>query len=896
MKVGQVQLAEKWIARVCRAAQLMALLLLGMGTPALLAATAATTTTLAVTANGLDVTTVDAGTVVTLTATVESGGKPVTPGQVNFCDTKDSLCSDIHLLGTAQLSSAGTAKLNFVPRPGGHGYKAEFVSTVNDSASSSVVADLTVYGTTTTTITSSGSAGNYTLKGTVTGTAVPAGPAGEVEFRDTSDGNAVLATATLGSGTSTSTWVNTQSPATPPQPLAIAVGDFNGDGIPDIVVGTNGATTGYLSIFLGNGDGTFQAAKTFTSLPNNQALVAAPFVTDGPLDVLTVDNNTTGTNNAALFIGDGKGGGTMGAPFSLGGLANVTGLAAGDFNRDGNEDFVITGIIYGVYCFAPVLGNGNGTFGGPTLNAVGNNPLLVAVGAFNTHGYSDIAVTDTGTDQVTLFQNNSQGYFFPEGQANTGTRPTAMATGDFNGDGYLDLAVTNGGNDSVTILLGKGNETLTPGPQSPATGSDPSSLAVGDFNADGIADLAVVNGGGKSVTILLGKGDGTFATGPTLVTGIHPDNVVTGDFSGTGVTDLVVTNQDIPDTTGSTLTVEAAELTHTANATATRVSPGGVGSHLVDAEYGGDSLYNTSTSATSSLTGLSPAATPKFSLAAGTYTSTQTVTLTDATSGAVLYYTTNGATPTPESTKYTGAITVSASETVEAIAVATGYGDSAVATATYSIQAALPVFNPVAGSYASAQTVTITDATSGAVIYYTTNGTTPTTASTKYTGAISVSATETLKAIAVATGDTNSAVASAAYTIGYPIATVVATPSGTDTLTIPVGGSGAFVVATENESSQSFSSVTVKTTTGPNPSLPVQVTVCETNPSSGQCMAAPGATVTVAPFAAGATPTFSVFVTATAAIASSPNNEVVVVFTDGGGTIVGSASALIVTN
>jgi hypothetical protein len=159
-----------------------------------------------------------------------------------------------------------------------------------------------------------------------------------------------------------------------------------------------------------------------------------------------------------------------------------------------------------------------------------------------------------------------------------------------------------------------------------------------------------------------------------------------------------------------------------------------------------------------------------------------------------------------------------------------------------------------------------------------------------------VSATETLKAIAVATGDTNSAVASAAYTIGYPIATVVATPSGTDTLTIPVGGSGAFVVATENESSQSFSSVTVKTNTGPNPSLPVQVTVCETNPSSGQCMAAPGATVTVAPFAAGATPTFSVFVTATAAIASSPNNEVVVVFTDGGGKIVGSASALIVTN
>ena len=133
-------------------------------------------------------------------------------------------------------------------------------------------------------------------------------------------------------------------------------------------------------------------------------------------------------------------------------------------------------------------------------------------------------------------------------------------------------------------------------------------------------------------------------------------------------------------------------------------------------------------------------------------------------------------------------------------------------------------------------------------------------------------------------------------TIGSPIATFVATSSGTNVLTIPVGGAAAFTVASENQSGQSFPSITIKTSTGANPSLPVQITLCQTNPSSGQCMATPGPTVTLAPFAAGATPTFSVFVTATAAIASSPSNEILVLFTNPSGTVLGSASVLVVTN
>jgi Chitobiase/beta-hexosaminidase C-terminal domain/Legume lectin domain len=165
----------------------------------------------------------------------------------------------------------------------------------------------------------------------------------------------------------------------------------------------------------------------------------------------------------------------------------------------------------------------------------------------------------------------------------------------------------------------------------------------------------------------------------------------------------------------------------------------------------------------------SSVATPTFSPAAGTYSSTQSVTISDSTANATIYYTTDGTTPTPSSTKYTGTITVSSTETLKAIAVATGSTNSAVASAAYTITplpvVATPTFSPAAGSYNSAQSVTISDATSGAIIYYTTNGTMPTTSSTEYTGPITVSATETLEALAVAPGDTNSAVASAAYTI-----------------------------------------------------------------------------------------------------------------------------------
>ena len=174
------------------------------------------------------------------------------------------------------------------------------------------------------------------------------------------------------------------------------------------------------------------------------------------------------------------------------------------------------------------------------------------------------------------------------------------------------------------------------------------------------------------------------------------------------------------------------------------------------------------------------APTPTLSPAAGTYTSAQSVTIADTQSGSTIYYTTDGSVPTTASSVYTAPIAVPATETVSAIATASGFSMSQVGSAKYTINlnaAATPAFTPAAGTYTSAQSVTIADATPGATIYYTTDGTAPTTASTQYTSPIPVSATTTINAIATASGFATSAVASATYTITPAAAAPVFNPA-----------------------------------------------------------------------------------------------------------------------
>src|SRR5207247_3386395 len=121
-----------------------------------------------------------------------------------------------------------------------------------------------------------------------------------------------------------------------------------------------------------------------------------------------------------------------------------------------------------------------------------------------------------------------------------------------------------------------------------------------------------------------------------------------------------------------------------------------------------------------------PAPAPTFAPGTGTYLGSVTVTLADTASGATIYYTTNGSTPTPASTRYTGPILVTQTTTIKAMATAPDMAASSVTSATYTIQVPPPPFAPPAGTYPPPPTVPLADATSGATIYYTTDGSTPT--------------------------------------------------------------------------------------------------------------------------------------------------------------------------
>jgi len=331
-----------------------------------------------------------------------------------------------------------------------------------------------------------------------------------------------------------------------------------------------------------------------------------------------------------------------------------------------------------------------------------------------------------------------------------------------------------------------------------STPSTASTLYTGPITVGSTATLqaiAVCPGGSSSTVV-----SATYTIAPALTpsfstgTGSYrvPPTVAISD--GTSGAVIYYTTNGTAPTSASSIYSSPITVSSTTTLKAIAVYPGGPASAIDSATYT-----------------ITPALTPYFNTGTGTYHAPPTVTISDSTSGAVIYYTTSGSTPTTASSVYSGPITIGSTTTLEAIAVYPGGPASAVDSATYTIASSLtPSFSTGTGTYHAPPTVTISDSTAGAVIYYTTNGSTPTTASSVYSGPITIGSTATLEAIAVCPGGVASAVDSATYTIAPALTPSFSTGTGTyyapPTVKISDGTSGAVIYYTTNGSTPTASS------------------------------------------------------------------------------------------
>jgi Flp pilus assembly secretin CpaC len=323
-------------------------------------------------------------------------------------------------------------------------------------------------------------------------------------------------------------------------PAFVTAASLRNNSIEDLIVSNFADNT--VSIFLGNGDGTFVTPGVTYATGTGPTWIATGVFNNTTKNISLVVANKT-ANSISILPGNGDG--TFGARTDVTTGAVPVSVVAADFNGDGNLDLAVANQTDNT--ISVFLGKGDGTFGTPTLLTTGHAPTALATADLNSDGHADLAVVNQNDNTVSIFLGNGDGSFQARADYATGAAPVYVATGDFNGDGVLDLAVANNTDDTVSILLGQLGSTGTAnGTFATHTdyeaGEGPTSIAVADYNLDGILDLAVTDSTSNTVSLLFGLTGGAFNSNYELSVGNDPVSVVTADFNGDGLPDGAIAN------------------------------------------------------------------------------------------------------------------------------------------------------------------------------------------------------------------------------------------------------------------------------------------------------------------------------------------------------------------
>jgi Ca2+-binding RTX toxin-like protein len=377
-------------------------------------------------------------------------------------------------------------------------------------------------------------------------------------------------------------------------PDSIVTADFNGDSLPDLAVADqDGSPSPTVDVLLNEGGGIFAPAESLTVQSTPKALAEGDLRNDGKIDLVSA--NEFG-HSVSVLLGNGDGSFQAADNIALGSTVYPVGVAIGDVTGDGIPDIVVAssgGFFGGFSGIIIIPGNGDGTFKAPQQIALGNGTDAVALADLSNNNLLDIVAANGEDDTLNVLMSNGNGTFQPATTLAVGNTPKSVTAADLTNDGTIDLVVTNGGaptnqnpSHTISILMGNGDGTFQP-QEVVSVGSNPYDAVVADFNGDGIPDLAVANRSDSTVSVMLGNGNGTFQPAMVVQTGTFDEGIVAADFDRKGDIELATADLGTPEQTQGDVTV-LLQTPFISEANGTLTVVGDVGPDAIDVNTDGD--------------------------------------------------------------------------------------------------------------------------------------------------------------------------------------------------------------------------------------------------------------------------------------------------------------------